>query len=49
MDPLEFFASDHYRRHNSIPDLGGFDIVYAYGVLYHLADPGRAIARMWAR
>ncbi len=32
-------------------DPGQFEIVYAYGVLYHLADPRRAIARMsaWCR
>src|ERR1700730_7550336 len=29
-----------------LPDLGSFEIVYAYGILYHLADPIRAIARM---
>jgi Methyltransferase domain len=29
-------------------DLGRFEIVYAYGVLYHLAEPRRAIARMSA-
>jgi SAM-dependent methyltransferase len=28
------------------PDLGRFDIVYAYGVLYHLVDPARALARI---
>jgi SAM-dependent methyltransferase len=29
-----------------LPDLGRFAVVYAYGVLYHLAEPARAIARM---
>jgi 2-polyprenyl-3-methyl-5-hydroxy-6-metoxy-1,4-benzoquinol methylase len=29
-------------------DLGRFEIVYAYGLLYHLADPRRAITRMSA-
>jgi len=28
------------------PDLGEFEVVYAYGVLYHLANPGRGIAAM---
>ena len=29
-------------------DLGWFEIVYAYGLLYHLAEPRRAVARMSA-
>jgi hypothetical protein len=26
--------------------LGAFDVVYCYGLLYHLADPAKALARM---
>ena len=33
---------------DEIRHLGRFEIVYAYGVLYHLAEPRRAIARMSA-
>lgn len=28
------------------PDLGSFDVVYCYGVLYHLADPANALNEM---
>ena len=31
-----------------LPKLGTFEIVYAYGILYHLSDPVRAIRRMAA-
>ena len=31
---------------NETDDLGRFEIVYAYGLLYHLAEPRRAMARM---
>ena len=33
---------------DEIRHLGRFEIVYAYGVLYHLAEPRRAIVRMSA-
>jgi hypothetical protein len=33
---------------DEIGDVGRFEIVYAYGLLYHLAEPRRAIMRMSA-
>src|SRR5215472_16874728 len=33
-------------RHKALSDLGSFDIVYFYGVLYHLSDPEGALARL---
>jgi len=33
-------------KDESLEPLGAFDIVYCYGLLYHLANPERAIARL---
>jgi SAM-dependent methyltransferase len=34
------------EKDDSLHRLGDFDLVYCYGLLYHLADPARALARL---